>query len=230
MQKPRISGNFRKACLIVAKHCYGAKGVWAYATFAFINRKYFGNRLPWPHIIWGLTAHGACLAWASSARDRSRPPVILLHPALLKKMEKENPWQIPTAWLGPSLVFDALLHECMHVHIEYNLGGQDGRSSHDCRRWVRQVNRLARELGYAGVRAGGTKTVRVPDHSAPRTVRGKVATKVVRTTDSNIPYPAVTGFPMALRRHMGDADEYYSCRKLPRGAPKLETFTPKFAE
>jgi hypothetical protein len=133
--------------------------------------------------------------------------------------EKENPWKIPKAWLGPSLVFDTLLHECMHVHIGYNLGGVDGRSSHDCKRWVRQVNRLAPLLGFTGIDAGRTKTMRVPDRSAPRTVRGKVATRVVRRCTGNVPFRVVAGFPQALRVHLGEAKMHYVKRVLPPGAP-----------
>lgn len=135
MKKPRFSKRFRDACWIVAEQCYGRKGTWAYEIFAFLNAAYFAERLPWPHIIWGLTAHGSCTAWASTALDKSRPPIITLHPSLLHGTEKENPWGLPPAWLGPSLAFDTLLHECIHVHIDYNLGGHQGTSSHNCKRW-----------------------------------------------------------------------------------------------
>jgi hypothetical protein len=141
MEKPRFSGHLRDSCLTIAQHSYGRKGVWAYETFAFINASYFADRLPWTHILWGLTAHGHCIAWASSARDKSRPPIVMLHPSLLGGTEREDPWRIPPEWLGPSLAFDTLLHEAIHIHIDYNLGGHNGRTSHDCKRWVRQVNR-----------------------------------------------------------------------------------------
>jgi hypothetical protein len=219
MKKRKFSRRFRESCLIVAEQCYGRKGTWAHEAFSFINQTYFADRLPWPHIIWGLTAHGSCTAWASTARDKSRPPIITLHPSLLQASEKENPWDIPAAWLGPSLVFDALLHECIHVHIDYNLGGHDGPSSHNCKRWVRQVNRLTPLLGFRGIRFGLSKTVRVPDPDSPPTPRGKVATRVVRACMGNVPFPVGAGFPDALRRYMGEADTYYRMKKLPVGAP-----------
>lgn len=57
MKNVRFSSKFRKSCLVVAAHCYGLKGTWAYQVYDFINANYFANRLPCPHIVWGLTAH-----------------------------------------------------------------------------------------------------------------------------------------------------------------------------
>jgi hypothetical protein len=220
-RKRRFSTVFRNSCYVVAQQCYGLKGTWAYDAYAFINATYFGNRLPWAHILWGLTEYGSCIAWASTVRDKSRPPIITLHPALLEVHQSPAPWGIPPRRLGPSLVFDTLLHECMHVHIDYNLGGTDGRTSHDCNRWIRQVNRIAKLLGFSNVDAGRTKTVRIPDPSLPRTVRGKLATRVVRRCEGNVPFRAVSGFPSALRSHRGEANAHYGGNRLPDGAPTL---------
>ncbi|MBX9791029.1 MAG: hypothetical protein K2Y37_19085 [Pirellulales bacterium] len=220
----RFSGSFRDSCLVVAENVYGQKGVWAYESFAFINQNYFDGRLPWPQIVWALTEHGGCVAWASASHDKSKPPVITLHPSLLRGSEKKRPWGIDARWLGPSLAFDTLLHECMHAHIDYNLGGQTGRTSHDCERWTRQVNRIAKLMGFEGIHAGRTKCVRVPDRNAPRTVRGKFATTVVRKTLGNIPFRAVASFPQGLREHLGLAAAYYSMQKLPDGVPRLTDY------
>jgi hypothetical protein len=221
MKKPRFSRTFRESCLVVAEQCYGRKGVWAYDSFVFINTEYFSGRLPWPHILWGLTAHGHCVAWASTARDKSRPPIVTLHPSLLLGSEKVDPWGLPPKWLGSSLAFDTLLHECIHVHIDYNLGGHDGRNSHDCKRWMRQVNRIAPLLGFADIHVGVSRTVRVPDPSAPLTPRGKVPTRVVRRTTGNVPHRVGAGFPHSLRCYLGQAEEHYGKRRLPTGAPPL---------
>jgi hypothetical protein len=221
MKKRRFSHTFRDSCLIVAEQVYGRKGIWAYDSFVFINELYFAGRLPWAHILWGLTAHGGCIAWASTARDRTRPPIVTLHPSLLGGTEKADPWGISPDWLGPSLVFDTLLHECIHIHIDYNLGGHDGRNSHDCKRWMRQVNRLAPQLGFVDIHVGISKTIRVPDYSAPLTQRGNVPTRVVRRTTGNVPYRIGAGFPGSLRRYLGQADEHYRKQRLPPGAPPL---------
>jgi hypothetical protein len=208
MKKPRFSRVFRESCWIVAEHCYGRKGVWAYEIFRFLNAAYFADRLPWPHILWGLTAHGSCVAWASTARDKSRPPIITLHPSILQGTEKENPWDIPRSWMGPALAFDTLLHECIHVHTDYNLGGHDGPTSHNCKRWVRQINRIAPLIGFRETRFGISKAMRVQDPDAPPTPRGRVATKVVRGCTGNVPFAVGAGFPFALRRYLRKAKDH----------------------
>lgn len=220
-KKRRFSRDFRDSCLVVADQCYGLKGTWAYECYDFINQRYFAGRLPWAHIIWGFTEYGGCVAWSSTVRDKTRPPIITLHPALLHPMRKKSPWGIPGPCLGPSRVFDTLLHECMHVHIDYNLGGADGRTSHDCKRWIRQVNRLAPLLGFDDIRAARTNVVRVPDTSLPLTARGKTATRVTRQCTGNIPFNVAAGFPSALRKHFGQSWDYYSNGRLPQGAPQL---------
>lgn len=223
MKKAIFSKKFRDSCLFVAQQIHGSKGTWAYQIFDFINDHYFHGRLPVPYILWGLTAHGGCVAWASTVTDRSRPPIITLHPSLLEASDNnEKPWGIPASWLGPSLVFDTLLHECIHVHVGSNLGGPEGRSSHDCKRWVRQVNRLAPLLGFMDVDAGHTKTIRVPVPGGKRGARGKLPTRVVRRTVGNVPFYAVAGFPRAMRVYRSQADEHYSQQRLPVGAPRLK--------
>jgi hypothetical protein len=217
IKKAIFSRKFRDSCRFVSEQVYGPKGLLAYHFFDFINVHYFNNRLPMPYIIWGLTAHGGCVAWASTVQDRSRPPIITLHPSLMECGEKPNPWGLPSEWLGPAMMFDTLLHECIHVHIASNLGGTRGRSSHDCKRWVRQVNRIAPLLGFAGVDAGQTKLMRVPMLNAPRKTCGKLPTRVVRRTLGNVPFRTVAGFPRSLRIHLGQASEHYRQNRVPIG-------------
>lgn len=171
--------------------------------------------------MWGLTPHGGCVGSTSVLRGGHRPPIITLHPALLLPTEKSEPWGIRAEWLGASLAFDVLLHECIHVHIANNLGGTTGRSSHDCKRWTRQVNRIAPLLGFNEVKAAGTKLVRVSDPEGRRTSTGKLPTRVARVPLGNIPMQVVAGFPMALRTHLGRADDHYRRNLLPDGAPSL---------
>jgi len=109
----------------------------------------------------------------------------------------------------------------MHIHIDYNLGGTDGTTSHNCNRWMRQVNRLAPILGFDGIVAGRTKVKRVPDPSLGMTVTGKVATQVQRVCLGNIPFRAAAVFPAGLRKHFGQAFKYYSKNEMPSGAPKI---------
>lgn len=214
-------GSFGEAARLVAEQCYGRKGIWAHDAFDFINARYFGARLPHPHIVWGLTEYGGCVAWASSVADRSRQPVITLHPSLLSSDGPKPPWGIPRSWLGEALAFDTLLHECMHVHINTRLGGRDGPTSHNCERWVRQANRLAPMLGFDGIMFGRSKVVRVPIKGGIRGPRGKLPTRVVRVSTGNVPFAIGAGFPQSLRQFLGLAATHYPSNTLPDGMPRL---------
>ncbi len=188
------------ACRLIARHYDGAKGVWAYEAFDFINAAYFGGRLPTPLIRWTLTPHGRCLGFTRVAAA----PEIALHPSLLGGTEKPNPWGVSPAELGVAYAFDTLVHECIHVENQCVQGGWHGTgdTSHNNPLWVGEVNRLAPLLGLAGVRAGTSGTKRVAVEGAP-TTRGKPPTKVARTTDGTVPFGAVAAFPAGVRRHLG---------------------------
>jgi hypothetical protein len=204
-----------EACRLIARTYYGDKGAWAYEVFDFVNATYFAGALPWPHIVWGLTAHGHCLGFT---RVGGSPPIITLHSSLLRGTEKKNPWGVDPAWLGTCFAFDVLLHECIHVQIDYRLGGWQavgGKTSHNNSLWVAEVNRLAPLLGLDGISAGLSKTKRVVDASAPPTKRGRPGTKVVRASEGNCPHMAVATFPYGMRRMRGQADAYYRAGQSP---------------
>lgn len=217
---PRFSGRFKESCLLIAKECYGPKGIWAHQGFDYLNRTFFGDRLPHPHIIWGLTPFGGCYAWASCAREGDRKPVITLHPGLLEPGHLREPWGIPRRWLGPALLLDVLLHECIHIHIDTHLGGTDGPTSHNCDRWVRQINRLAPMLGFDRVQFGRSKLKRIPIAGAPLSAHGKRPTKVTRISTGTVPFIVGAGFPISLRQHKGTAGRFYSGQCLPIDLPK----------
>lgn len=48
MKNAIFSRKFRNACLLIAEHVHGPKGVWSYHCFDFINARYFANRLTAP--------------------------------------------------------------------------------------------------------------------------------------------------------------------------------------
>jgi hypothetical protein len=215
--------KFRAACRVVGEGCYGARGRWAYDAFEFINGHYFGGRLPYPLLVWALTAHGKCLGFTAGCPHVGRAPVIVLHPSLLGGTEKADPWGIDPDWLGAAFALDVLLHELMHVNVNYHLGGSTGPTSHNCPEWVAEVNRLAPLLGFRGVRAAMSKTVRVADPCLPVGPRGKPGTRVVRRSEGNVGFGAVCSFPHGLRAERGQADAYYRQGILPEGAPVLAT-------
>lgn len=217
----RREQQYQADCRREAEHCYGRKGLWAYEAFDRLNTVLFVGSLPWPLILWGLTAYGRCGAWSRSAGEYATAPVILLHPSLLGGTVKQAPWDIPTRCLGPLLAFDVLLHECLHVHIDANRGGHSIGKAHDCPEWVDEVNRIAPLIGLVDVRAGRTILKREPIPDAPPTPRGKKQTKPVRTTDGNVPYGAVATFPWGIHLHRGTFLEHYSAGQLPLGVPEL---------
>jgi len=203
--------ELKKACLLIARHYYGSE--WVYEVFSRVNDRFFDGRLPWPHISWSLTPHGACLGhtWTGG------PPVIVLHPSLLGGREKANPWEVPASWLGPAFAFDVLLHEAIHVAVTHCLGGWQGKgeTSHNNDAWVSEVNRLAPLLGFEGVQAGRSRLRRVPIKGLSRTGRGRHPTRVARVADGNVPFSGVATFPRGLRSHLGLAGDFYRKGQLP---------------
>jgi hypothetical protein len=210
------------ACRLVAGTFWREKGLWAYEAFEFMNAAYFAGRLPWPCIVWGLTAHGGCLGW-TCARPEA-PPVITLHPSLMGGTEKHNPWGIDAGYLGACFAFDALLHECIHVENCYLQGGSTGPTSHDCDEWLGEVNRIAPLLGLHGVRAAANRVRRV-EVEGPPTRRGKRPTRVVRRSDGNVPHCAVAEFPSGIRWALGMGDAYYRAGRSPLDDAKSGSVT-----
>jgi hypothetical protein len=223
-----VADRLPEALRLIAKNYYGVKGRWAYDAFEFVNATCFAGELPWPKIDWEITPHGKCLG---ATRVRGEP-VIALHPTLLGAMPREQtgrrdefPWEISPDLLGTCFAFDVLLHECMHVSVEYRLGGWQGQgsNSHNNDVWVAEVNRIAPLIGLAGVRAGRSRSRREPDESLPRTKTGKVATRVVRRSDGNVPPKAVATFPYGVRLVQGQAAAYYRAGVSPLDREGLVT-------
>lgn len=196
--------DIRAMTQAVVSHYQDRLGRLGYALFEQVHAHYFGPAtLPWPLILWGLTAHGACLGFTKSSE--TTPPVILLHPSLLGGTEKKDPWGRPPPWLGVLYALDVLIHECMHVAVHYARGPwQGGTSSHNNPLWIAEVNRLAPLLGFPG---------EVATMSKPRRIKGRL----VRGCDdeATMSFDAVSHFPQALRVERGTADAYYTARRLP---------------
>jgi hypothetical protein len=152
LAEPEIHAAYR----LIADHLYGKLGRFAYAAWDHINGAYFGGALPETLILWDLTDYGHCLGWCRSCADG--PPIIKLHPNLVMESERGwvARWGIPPERLGPCFAYDVLLHECIHAHVEYNLGGWGRltgtqRSKWTCHNnplWVGECNRIAELLGY----------------------------------------------------------------------------------
>lgn len=209
------------ACRTVARHYFGAAGVFAYTAFDYLNATLFGGALPDPLITWALTAHGRCLGATHRAPSA---PVITLHPSLLGGhsplggRDAAAPWGIAPSLLGPVLACDVLLHECIHLAIAARGGTRGSRSdhgpsSHNTPAWIAEVNRLAPLIGLEDLVAGRSTTVRVPQPDAPPGPRGRPPTVVQRVSGTTyagapLPFAAVAGFPFAAYQLLGRTDRY----------------------
>jgi hypothetical protein len=190
-------------CRAVARHYHGARGVWVYKAFDWVNETLHAGRLPYPLIVLGLTAHGRCLGWTRSPIAEAKPPTILLHPSIWGGTEKEDPWRIPQEILGSRYAFDVLIHEAIHISVNYLLGGAaDGESSHNNPAWIAEVNRIAPLVGLDGVQAAMSKVKR----------EGK---KVRRVSEGTIPFFAAATFPYGVRRFRGELGYYRDRSPLP---------------
>jgi hypothetical protein len=206
--------DFSAAARLVTAECYGDVGEFGYQAFDWINATLFNGRLPLPLILWELTAHGKCLGWTSSRRDRS--PRIQMHPSTLGGTEKANPWGVPSSVLGPAFALDVLIHECVHVSVAYLLGGAKGPTSHNNPQWVAEIQRVGALLGL-DFRAGRSVTKRVPLESGELGLSGKPKTRTVRVIEdgASVPFEAVYTFPHGVRRELGQAGAYYTADRLP---------------
>jgi hypothetical protein len=189
---PAITGyDFARACREVIAYAHRRRGVWVYQAFDWVNRTYFADELPVPLIQIAITPWGGCLGYTALRRDpeqgradHEQAPVVTLHPSLWEAAPASSPglerqvWKIPARYLGPRFALDVLVHELMHVSVEYRLGGRGGgTSSHNNPAWIAEVNRLAPLLGLPGVQAAMSKVRR----------EGK---RVRRWSDGNVPFGA----------------------------------------
>jgi hypothetical protein len=208
--------EFSAAARLVAAECYGELGTFAYQAFDWINAALFDGRLPVPLIVWELTAHGHALGLTHS--EVGRAPRIRLHPSLTggSYYGKADPWGLPPEILGPAYALDVLIHECVHVSVAYLLGGTDGPTSHNSRRWVAETQRVGSLIGLE-FRGGRSVTKRVPVDSGELGPSGKPKTRTIRTTENgaSVAFRDIAAFPHAVRRHLGQADTYYVANALP---------------
>jgi len=198
-------------------HVYwGDQGAFAYQCFEYVNEHFYEGRLPWTMIQWAPTPWGKCLGQTRLSAN----PVITLHPSIMTP-RSPHPWLVAPGYLGAAFVYEVVLHECMHVWVEYVLGGSTGESSHNCPEWIGEVNRIMPMLGFHGVRAGMTKPKRVPV-LGEQTKTGKPLTKVTRVTDGDLPLEAISSFPHGVRQLLGLMD-YYRRKELPFAPDLPET-------
>ena len=198
----------QRAVRLVAKTYYGDEGLWLCQAFDAINRKLFGGNLPQPLITIEMTKWSRCLGWCKFSEGR--PPHIIIHPTLFGSGESniKPPWGLKHEWLGKRLVFDVLLHECIHMAVQYRLGGYEGPTSHNNEQWIAEVNRICPLIGLKGIEAGRQVAKRV-------TIKGKSGTLVKKVDEGNVPFNVVAAFPHGIRVHQKTASKFYKRGRLP---------------
>lgn len=199
--------NIHAAYRLIAGHLYGELGEFAYAAFDYINEAYFGGAVPQTLILWDLVEHGRALGWCRSPEDGA--PIIKLHPSLVRP-KTDNPWNIPTEHHGYCLAFDVLIHEMMHAHVNYNLGGDYGTDTclngptagrslwtcHNCPNWINECNRIAAMLGLPA--------------DLQMTVAVRKGKSVRRVNEGH-------GKPGSFPRSIPERVSFYSAKQLPFG-------------
>jgi hypothetical protein len=192
--------SIEEACHLVAEHYHGKHGHWVYKAFDWINATLFAGELPCPLIVLGLTPHGGCVGWTQSSV--TKPPTIMLHPSIWGGTEREDPWGISPDILGARYALDVLIHECMHVKVNYLLGGPSaGDSSHNNPEWIAEVNRIAPLIGLSDVQAA-------------RSIVKREGKKTRRVCEGNIPLKAAATFPYAVRKLRGELGYYHDRSEL----------------
>jgi hypothetical protein len=213
--------SLHAAYRLVARHVYPALrlGDFGYAAFDHINTTFFEGKLPETLILWDQIEWGHCLGWTRSARDG--PPIIKLHPATISPAvhgtglwRRKYVWGYPIEWLGFAFAYDVLLHEAMHVSVEYLLGGQDPNgearsywTSHNNPTWVGELNRIAPCLGYRGDPYTMRTPKRVPAGGVGKS--GKPLTRTIRAQDGDA--PELEHFP----HNLPCRELFYRGRQLP---------------
>ena len=176
----------------VAKHYYGALGTFAYDCYEWVNREFYGGDLPVPLIIVALTGWGGCVGYTRSADMRQ--PVIKLHPSTIAPASR-NAWGgIPA---GVTYASEVLLHELVHVGVNYTRGWGAGDSSHNNDGWISEINRISPLIGLGQINAGRVVAKRVKEAGEKR---GKV---------QKVPTGDLTQGDLAKWPHCLRSDDYY---------------------
>jgi hypothetical protein len=163
----------RSALKTIARLHDGPAGVWAYDAFEFINEEYFSGHLPYPRIVWAPTGRHHCLGFATVFTGRL--PSIILHPDILD-------------W-GLGFAFDILVHEALHISVEYLVGRGRGTDGHYCEGWYAEVGRLLPLMGFDGIEI------------------------------DDLPAAVVAGFPDDLMEYLGTAGKFYESGVCPVPVP-----------
>ena len=120
---------------------FGEAGAWAYDEWKKLNDIFFyGENNPGP-IIWGSTPQGKSLGYYYVSKN-----LIYLHKNLMRPVYPAPAFNWGIRHLNKRVASDVLLHEMIHQRVNQT-GGWVGETSHNNKRFVEEVNRIAGVLG-----------------------------------------------------------------------------------
>jgi hypothetical protein len=181
---------------------HAEKGAFAYRAYEWLNDIVFDGRLPVPLMQWALTAYGHCLGQTMPKPEQQ--PVITLHPAIWRRSwtNDAHGWAASIT-PGPRYTLDVVLHELIHVEVEYLLAGHHGKSSHDNPEWCGAIERASKRLA-------GTM-LELPRFKAQPTKRIRQNRRQLRRTPEGcISMNDCCHWPESLRE-----SSYYGAREVP---------------
>jgi hypothetical protein len=139
---------------------HGECGRFAYAAVRWTLEAVYDGKPPLPLVQWALTAYGHCIGLTHARREAL--PVVTLHPIIWTGGADPD---APPRPHGPRYALDVVIHDLLHVHILYVLGGWRGKSSHDSPLWCSEIMRLSPRLELSAFQAAPTvrRRVKMPD-------------------------------------------------------------------
>ncbi|MBW1841526.1 MAG: hypothetical protein JRI75_06995 [Deltaproteobacteria bacterium] len=125
---------------------FGEIGAWVFDEWEKLNETLFDGKIIAGPIVWGKTPEDRSIGYYLSEENLIHLHTTLVRPLYPKPMAK---WDISN--LNKKFAGDVLLHEMIHQMI-HQTGGWEGATTHNNKRFVGEINRIAELIGL-GVEA-----------------------------------------------------------------------------
>jgi hypothetical protein len=126
---------------IKAIKAFGNFGAWVFDEWKKLNDAFFYGENIAGDIIWGSIPQDRSLGYYSPDEN-----LIVLHKTLMRPVYPTINLNWESRHLNKRKVSDVLLHEMIHQRV-HQTGGWIGENSHNNKRFVEEVNRIAKLLG-----------------------------------------------------------------------------------
>ncbi|MBW2492948.1 MAG: hypothetical protein JRE65_17560 [Deltaproteobacteria bacterium] len=125
---------------INAIEVFGNFGAWIFDEWKKLNDSFFYGENRAGEIIWGSTPQDRSLGYYSPDEN-----LIVLHKTLMRPVYPTTDFMWEPRLLNKRKVRDVLLHEMIHQRV-HQTGGWVGESSHNNKRFIEEVIRIAKLL------------------------------------------------------------------------------------